>query len=113
MLTFTDNDFDAEVLQSSQPVLVEFWATWCGPCRALEPVVESVAKQHAGRLKVGKLNIDEHPRAPTRFEVRSVPTLLLFAGGRVVGHLVGSVPRPKIEAMLESGLGAVALFQRG
>jgi thioredoxin 1 len=113
MLTFTDNDFDAEVLQSSQPVLVEFWATWCAPCRALEPVVESLAKQHAGRLKVGKLNIDEHPRAPTRFEVRSVPTLLLFSGGRVVGQLVGAVPRPKIERLLDSSLGAVALFQRG
>ena len=78
LATFTDDIFDAELLHASQPVLVDFGATWCAPCRALAPVVAELARAHAGQVKMGQLDIDDSPRAPTRFDVRSVPTLLLF-----------------------------------
>jgi thioredoxin 1 len=102
--TITDGNFEGEVLKSSQPVLIDFWATWCGPCRAIAPVVEQLAKEYAGKLKVGKVNIDEHPRTPTTYDVRSIPTLLLFKDGKVVGQIVGAVPRPKIEDMIKKAL---------
>ena len=102
--TITDSNFDSEVLKSSQPVLIDFWATWCGPCRAIAPVVEQLAKEYAGKLKVGKVNIDEHPKTPTNYDVRSIPTLLLFKDGKVVGQIVGAVPRPKIEDMIKKAL---------
>ena len=96
----SDDDFEAEVLRSSQPVLVDFGARWCPPCRALAPVVAQLARDYAGKVKMRQLDVDDCPRAPTRFEVRSVPTLLLFAEGRVVGQIVGAVARPAIEALL-------------
>ena len=102
--TITDSNFDSEVLKSSQPVLIDFWATWCGPCRAIAPVVEQLAKEYAGKLKVGKVNIDEHPKTPTSYDVRSIPTLLLFKDGKVVGQIVGAVPRPKIEDLIKKAL---------
>jgi thioredoxin 1 len=102
--TITDSNFDSEVLKSSQPVLIDFWATWCGPCRAIAPVVEQLAKEYAGKLKVGKVDIDQHPKTPTTYEVRSIPTLLLFKDGKVVGQIVGAVARPKIEELIKKAL---------
>jgi thioredoxin 1 len=104
LLTITDSNFDAEVLKSTQPVLLDFWATWCAPCRAIAPVVEQLAADYAGKLKVGKVNIDENPAVPTQYDVRSIPTLLMFKGGKVVGQIVGAVPRPKVEEMLKKSL---------
>lgn len=101
---FDDANFETEVLQSSQPVLVDFWATWCGSCRAIAPVLAQLAQQYAGQVKMGKLNVDDCPRVATQLEVRSVPTLLLFKDGRVVGQLVGAAGRPTIERLLQKGL---------
>ncbi len=104
MVTITDANFDSEVLKSSQPVLIDFWATWCAPCRAIAPVVEALANDYAGKVKVAKVNIDENPKTPTTYDVRSIPTLLVFKDGKVVGQIVGAVPRPKIEDMIKKAL---------
>lgn len=104
LTTFTDANFAAEVLHSPHPVLVEFGATWCPPCRALEPVVAALASQYAGRVKVGTLDVDACPRVPTQFEVRSVPTLLLFKDGQVIGQIVGAVGKAKLEGLVQRGL---------
>ena len=82
-------DFDKEVLQSEQPVLVDFWAVWCGPCRAIAPTVDAVAQEYAGKAKVVKLNVDESPEIAGRYGVMSIPTLMIFKGGQKVGELVG------------------------
>ena len=89
----TDNNFEQEVLKSDQPVLVDFWAEWCGPCRALGPSVDAVAQEKAGALKVVKVNIDENPNAPSKYGVRSIPTLLLFKNGERVDQKVGAAPK--------------------
>jgi len=87
--TLTDANFDTEVIRSQMPVLVDFYATWCGPCKALSPIVEKLAGEFVGKLKVGKLNIDDSPQAPSQFSVRAVPTLLFFHKGKVVDTAVG------------------------
>ena len=102
--TITDSNFEGEVLKSSQPVLIDFWATWCGPCRAIAPVVEQLAKEYDGKIKVGKVDIDAHPKTPTQYDVRSIPTLLLFKDGKVIGQIVGAAPRPKIEDLIKKAL---------
>ena len=100
-LTFTDSDFDAEVLSSDQPVLVDFWAIWCGPCRQMAPVVDSLAEKYAGRVKVGKLDVDHNPASAQRFNVRGIPTLLLFKDGRPVDQIVGALPEGAVATRID------------
>jgi len=96
VVTLEDSTFDAEVLKSDLPVLVDFWAVWCGPCKAIAPAVEELAREYKGKLKVAKLDIDSHQQVPQKFGIRSIPTLLIFKGGRVVDTIVGAVPRSKL-----------------
>jgi thioredoxin 1 len=104
LLEVTDSNFDQDVLKSTLPVLIDFWAVWCAPCRAIAPHVEAIAREYDGKLRVGKFDIDANPQVPTQYEIRSIPTLLLFKNGQVVGHLVGAVPRAKIEDMVKKAL---------
>jgi thioredoxin 1 len=92
-----DANFDQEVLQSEQPVLVDFWAAWCGPCKALAPVVDEVATQYHGKLKVAKMDVDRNSATPMRYGIRGIPALLLFKGGKVADQIVGYVPKDTIE----------------
>jgi thioredoxin 1 len=103
-LNFSDDTFDQDVLQSEVPVLVDFWATWCGPCRVMAPVIDDVATEYAGKAKVGKLDVDQNPGAASRYQVRGIPTLLLFKNGQVVEQVVGAVGRDKVSAMLSGHL---------
>jgi thioredoxin 1 len=102
----TDSNFQSEVANSSLPVLVDFWAVWCAPCRAIAPHVEALANEYAGKLRVGKCDIDANPQVPSQFEIRSIPTLLLFKDGKVIGQLVGAVPRAKLEDLVKKALPA-------
>lgn len=108
VLTFTDEGFDREVLNSELPVLVDFWAEWCGPCRMMAPTVDAIADAYVGRLKVGKLNVDENGATAMRYNIRGIPTLLLFKGGRVVDQRVGAIGRTEVERMIAPHLAAVA-----
>jgi thioredoxin 1 len=92
-----DASFDQEVLQSEQPVLVDFWAVWCGPCKAIAPIVDGVAATFAGKLKVVKVNVDENGATPSRYGIRGIPALLFFKGGKVVDQVVGYKPQEEIE----------------
>ncbi|HTP26078.1 MAG TPA: thioredoxin [Anaeromyxobacteraceae bacterium] len=96
VVVLEDGTFDEEVLKSQLPVLVDFWATWCGPCKAIAPAVDEIAREYQGKIKVAKLDIDSHQQVPQRFGIRSIPTLLLFKGGHVVDTIVGAVPKSKL-----------------
>jgi thioredoxin 1 len=100
----TDNNFQAEVLESETPVLVDFWAPWCGPCRMVAPVVEEIAKERGDALKVVKLNVDENQQTAITYDVMSIPTLILFSGGEVAKKVIGAYPKRKLEAELEPTL---------
>jgi thioredoxin 1 len=100
----TDDNFQAEVLESETPVLVDFWAPWCGPCRMVAPVVEEIAKERADALKVVKLNVDENQQTAIAYDVMSIPTLILFSGGEVAKKVIGAYPKRKLEAELEPSL---------
>jgi thioredoxin 1 len=105
-LTFTDATFDADVLKSDVPVLVDFWAEWCGPCRMMTPTVDAIATDFEGRVKVGKLNVDDNGGTAMRYNVRGIPTLLLFKDGQIVAQKVGAVGKPDLKALIEPHLGA-------
>ena len=102
----TDADFEADVIRSEQPVLLDFWAEWCGPCKMIAPLLDQIADEQEGRLRVVKLNIDENPQTPQKFNIRSIPTLLLFNGGAVAAQQVGAVSRAQLESFLSNHLGA-------
>lgn len=102
VLTLTDDTFESAVLQSPVPVLVDFWAPWCGPCRIVSPIVEALANEFAGQVTVAKLNIDQHEQTATAYNIQAIPTLLLFSDGEVVDEIVGVVPQAKIATRLKA-----------
>ena len=104
VVEFTDANFEEEVLKASLPVLVDFWAPWCGPCKMLAPSIEALANDYAGRIKIGKLNTDESEAVAGKYGIRSIPTLLVFKDGEVVNQLVGALPKDKIAEQLDRAL---------
>ena len=108
-LVFTDAGFDQEVLNSPQPVLVDFWAEWCGPCRMMGPTIDQIATEYAGRVKVGKVDVDSNVQIAGRYQIRGIPTLLVFKGGKVVEQKVGAVGKADVKKMLDAHVGATVV----
>ncbi|HZR80856.1 MAG TPA: thioredoxin [Candidatus Binatia bacterium] len=100
----TDSSFDGEVLQSKTPVLIDFWAPWCGPCRAIGPVVEQLAGEYAGKLKVVKMNVDDNPQTPSKYGVRGIPNLIVFKDGKVHEQIIGAVPKARLTQAIDSAV---------
>ena len=100
----TDASFEQEVLKSPTPVLIDFWAPWCGPCRAIAPIVDELATEYAGRLKVVKINVDDNPQTPSHFGVRGIPNLLIIKGGQVKDQIIGAVPKQHLVRAVDSAL---------
>ncbi len=103
-ITLTDQNFNAEVLKSDLPVLIDFWAVWCGPCRMIAPIVEELAIEYSGKLKIGKLDVDNNQQTSINYGVRSIPTLLIFKGGQLKDTIIGAVPKAQIVQRLKSVL---------
>ncbi len=104
MISTSDANFDTEVLQSNLPVLVDFWAEWCGPCKMIAPILDDVASEYEGKVKIAKLNIDENPATPPKFGVRGIPTLMLFKNGEVTASHVGALSKSQLTSFLDENL---------
>lgn len=105
ILELSDNSFKAEVIDSDKPVLVDFWAPWCGPCRLMAPIIKELAQEHSDKIKFGKLNVDENQTTASSFEIMSIPTFILFADGKEAKKLIGAVPQKKLEEELANWIG--------
>lgn len=105
VLTVSDNDFDSEVLQSDMPVLVDFWAEWCNPCKMIAPIIEELSGEYAKKVKFAKLNVDDNPVTPGKFGVRGIPTLILFKNGNAAGTKVGALTKSQLSAFIDEHLG--------
>ena len=101
MIVLSDDNFDAEIGNSEVPYLVDFWASWCGPCQIIAPAVEELAREYRGKIKVGKMNVDENPLTPAKFGIRSIPTLFLFKEGQLVDKIIGAVPKETLEDLIK------------
>jgi thioredoxin 1 len=101
---FTDANFQSEVLNSSTPVLVDFWASWCGPCKAIAPIIDEIATEYQGKIRVGKVNVDENPGIPSNYGIRSIPTVILFKDGKVFDQVVGALPKSQLQVLLDKAL---------
>jgi thioredoxin len=104
VVQLSDSTFEADVLKSTVPVLVDFWATWCAPCKAIGPLVDGLAAEYEGKIKIGKLNVDENPATPGQYGVRGIPTLILFKDGKIVDQVVGAVPKTQLEGLIKKAL---------
>ena len=102
VLEFTDSNFQSEVLESQEPVLVDFWAPWCGPCKALGPTIDELAAEYQGKVRIGKLNTDENPQVASSHRINAIPTVMLFKGGQVVERFVGVTPKPRFKSALDT-----------
>jgi thioredoxin 1 len=100
----TDGNFEPEILKSDIPVMVDFWAPWCGPCHVIAPAIEELAAEYAGRVKVAKMNVDDNPATPSQYGIRGIPTVILFKDGKVFDQIVGAVPKSKVEEMIKKAL---------
>jgi thioredoxin 1 len=104
IIYITDASFDADVLKSGEPVLVDYWAEWCGPCKMIAPILDEIAEEYAGKVKIAKLNIDENPQTPPKYGIRGIPTLMLFKNGSVEATKVGAVSKSQLTAFIDSNL---------
>jgi thioredoxin 1 len=104
VVQLTDDSFEKDVIKATTPVLVDFWASWCAPCKAISPVIDSLADEYAGKVTIAKLNVDENPATPGKFGVRGIPTLILFKDGKVVDQVVGAVPKNQLEGLIKKAL---------
>ncbi len=104
ILETTDDRFESDILHSAQPVLLDFWAEWCGPCKAISPILDEIAEEYDGRVQVAKINIDENPKTPPKFGIRGIPTLLLFKDGTVANQKVGVLSKSQLTAFLDTNL---------
>lgn len=102
--TFGDANFETEVLQSPIPVLVDFWASWCAPCKAIAPLIDAIAQDYEGKIKVGKVNVDDNPATPSKYGIRGIPTIMLFKEGKLVDQVVGAVPKAQLEALINKAI---------